>query len=763
MEVDYFDWGGLCVNSGKLDPVVQKVYQACLNDSSCEVLELRLDAEKKTQSILAEFADGTFDINNPGGIGRVERLSITYAPESDFCWDVRALRKDFPVTIHQNHVLEGSPRSLCLYVEPWFSIERSWTPELFLKRIFWWLRETANGTIHGDDQPIEQLFFSSPYNIVLPENYFFDDASKQEKISFTMIRDGDSTSKTLIGDYESKNAGNNPFCVAIPIVLEPIENGPVEEYPYTLGNLQVLLEKRKVEVVERLKNAVLDRVSENGIGVQNQEREFVILLIGVPRIRNEVIEKIETQGFMVDLSFGVLGEKLGVLFRAPNQNRWYRDALGNSDCDDWREVPIFPVSVTTYPTREQIRQYSGISKEDIIPNGIIAGAGALGGLIAKIWSRECWGEWTIIDDDILKPHNIVRHISARHGVGFAKSIVVDSIVNDVHDFERNRSPKNFVDSVVSDNPEIVKRIGEADLLVDVTTTLYVPRELSRKENCPRTVSAFVTPSGMSSVMLLEDKKRNIRCNSLEAQYYRAILNSDWGETHLTGHMGKLWVGAGCREVTIAMSDELIHLHAAILSRQIRKNSALPTARICIWDCQDDVGGVVSHDIEVFQTQSAMIFGWEVCWDDGFLSEAKKYRKEALPNETGGLLFGIIDQKDKTITLVKACSAPDNSESTPTSFERGAYDSTDILDDYRGRSGGVVTYVGEWHSHPQGYEALPSQDDIGQLRFLTSALKTEGMPALMLIVSYSSFGLYLGEQGVILDFPASEPCKKADEF
>lgn len=159
MKIDYFDWGGSRVNSDLLDPVVQKVHQTCLDNSSSEVIELKLDSKKNTQSIIAEFADGTFDIDNSVGIARVERLSITYAPERDFCWEVRALRKDFPVTIHQNHVLEGEPRSLCLYVEPWLSVERSWTPELFIKRIFWWLRETANGTIHGDEQPLEQLFF----------------------------------------------------------------------------------------------------------------------------------------------------------------------------------------------------------------------------------------------------------------------------------------------------------------------------------------------------------------------------------------------------------------------------------------------------------------------------------------------------------------------------------------------------------------------------------------------------------------------------
>ena len=761
MEVDYFDWGGSCVNSNQLDTVVQKVHQACLDNSSCEVIELKLDSGNKTQSIIAEFADGTFNIDNSLGVSRVERLSLTYAPERDFCWEVRALRKDFPVTIHQNHVLQGEPCSLCLYVEPWLSVERSWTPELFIKRILWWLRETANGTIHGDDQPLEQLFFSSPYSVVLPENYFCEEVLKQKKISFTMIEGGDKATHTLIGEYTNNSKGNEPFSVAIPIVLDPIENGPVELYPYTLGQLQDLLVKRGTEVIERLKSGLLDLVSEAGIEVQNQKREFVFLLIGIPRVREGVIEKIETQGFMIDLSFGLLGEKLGVLIRLPEQRRWYRDVFGSSDSDDWKEVPIFPVSVTTSPTQEQIRQYSGIPEEGIAPNGIIAGVGALGGLIAKIWNRECWGSWTYIDDDILKPHNIARHISTQHGVGYAKSMVVDSIVNDIHRFEDDNSPKHLVGSVVSDDPEIAKRIVESDLLIDATTTLYVPRELSRKKICPRTVSAFISPSGMSSVMLLEDIERKTRCNSLEAQYYRAILNSEWGERHLTGHCGKLWVGAGCREVTIAMSDELIHLHAAILSRQIRKSSALPSARICTWENQDDVGGVVSHDIEVFPTQSTMIFGWEVSWDDGFLNEAKSYRKEALPNETGGLLFGIIDQKDKTITLVKACCAPDNSESTPTSFERGAYDTTKVLDDCRERTGGVVAYVGEWHSHPQGCAALPSQDDIGQLQFLTNALQIEGMPALMLIVSDSSFGFYLGEQGIMQDFMVGNPLKTMD--
>ena len=639
---------------------------------------------------------------------------------------------------------------MCLYIEPWLSIERSWTPEHFIKRIFWWLRETAEGTIHGDDQPLEQLFFSSPYNVVLPENYFDDKNAKQRKISFSSVEYEETKTKILIGSYTDDNSGGTPFCVPISVVLEPVENAPIEEYPHTLGMLQTFLERRGKGIVGSLKETILDLVTEAGIEFQQNRKEFVLLFLGIPRIRNGVVEKLETQGFIVDSGIGALGESLSVLFKDPDQNKWYRDALSSTTSDDWKSLSLFPVNVKCYPSREEIRQYSGLKSTAQEPNGVIAGVGALGGLLAKIWNRECWGKWSYIDDDIVQAHNIVRHIASHHCIGHPKAMVVDSIVNDIHQKAGENILNHFVGSVTSDDPKILGKLDDADIVIDTTTTLHVPRVISRKDNFPRTASVFITPSGTSSVMLLEDKGRNVRCSSLEAQYYRAILNSEWGDSHLSGHVGRQWVGAGCREITVEISDEMIHLHSAMLSRQIRKSSGLSMARICVWDYQDDFGGIIPHDVSVFPSHSAIIGDWEVHWDDGFLADAKQFRLADLPNETGGLLFGIIDQKDRTITLVKACSAPENSESTPTSFGRGAYNSTDILDDCHNRTAGIVTYVGEWHSHPQGCTALPSKDDVGQLGFLTASLQIEGMPALMMIVADSSAGLYLDNHGVVLE-------------
>lgn len=756
MEVVYFDWGGADTDCEQLDAVVQKVYQACKNNPSCDVMELRSDTQRLSQSIVADFADGSFDARNSVGIHQVERLALTYCSNSKFCWEVRALRKDFPLTTHQNHVLQGEPRSLCLYVQPWKSVERSWTSELFIQRIFWWLRKTAEGTIHGDDQPPEQLFFSSVDNVVLPENYFASEASRNKKLFFIPVDNKAVKTKTYLGKYNNDDSITDaPFYSSVSVILGSIANGPIEDYPHTLGQLEDILSQRGSGIVSPLKVSLNDLITEDGIESQDEKKEFVLLLLCIPRTRSETIERLDIQGFIVDSGIGEFGECLSVFFKAPDQSKWYR--WNKLDCDlvedseSWKSLSLIHVNVRCYPSSEKIRTYSGLDSGDKGPVGIIAGVGALGGLLAKIWKKECWGEWSYVDDDILQAHNIVRHISSHHNIGRPKSFVVDSIVNDIHLKNEEQVPHHhFVRSVVSDDPALKSAIERANILIDVTTTLYVPRVISQKDDFPRTASVFITPSGMSSVMLLEDKNRKVRCSSLEAQYYRAILKSEWGANHLTGHIGRQWVGAGCREVTVPMSDELVHLHAATLSRQIRKRYCQPEAIIRIWDYQDDSGAISSHEIRVFPAQSVCLNDWEIKWDDGFLEDAKKFRSEELPNETGGILFGIVDQKDETITLVKACCAPENSESTPSSFRRGAYDSTDILGECRERTAGVVRYVGEWHSHPQSCGALPSQDDVRQHDFLKCSLQIEGMPALMMIVAESSVGFYLDNQRVVLE-------------
>ena len=748
----YIDWGGVSeTDYSKLDTVVQNVLNACLNNSSCEVIEVKVDDNPRSQSIIVVLSDGSFSTDNETGIHRFERLALTYYPYSNLRWQVRALRKDFPVTIHQNHVPEGEPRFLCLYIQPWQLVERLWTPELFLKRIFWWLRATAEGTIHGDDQPIEHLFFSSHTHVLLPEGYFQSKDKLKQNLVFEKVAHRDVQAVTWIGKYSDDKNIQTTRCLAVSVFLEPIENGPVEEYPSTLGGLEDILVRRGSSVIHPLRKTLLNHVTENGIELNPEDNGVVLVLLVIPRIRDGVCENYEYRSFIIYSGIGSLSENLSIPFKISSENKRYKETnMDKKDDDRWRAHPLSPINARCYPSKKDIRRYSGLNPDDNGPTGVIAGVGALGSLLAEIWNREGWGDWSYVDDDIVQAHNVVRHISSRSDIGRPKAVAVDSILENTHSNSVQGRSRAFVSSIVSGQKDLDSVIKKSNLIVDVTTTLHVPRVISVSDNFPRTVSAFITPSGMASVMLLEDRGRNVRCNSLEAQYYRALLEEDWGENHLSG-AGRLWVGAGCREVTLSMSNELMHLHAAILSRQIRNKSSNNEARICIWEHQDDSGGTIPHDVPVNPCHTITLGDWKVLYDDGFLQDVIAYRRDSLPNETGGIIFGIVDQKDATITLVKAYPAPENSKSTPSGFSRGAYKSKEVIENCHKRTTEIVTYVGEWHSHPRNCGAEPSDHDIRQLNFLSCSLRAEGMPALMMIVSDDSVGYYIDCGGVVVDF------------
>jgi len=50
-----------------------------------------------------------------------------------------------------------------------------------------------------------------------------------------------------------------------------------------------------------------------------------------------------------------------------------------------------------------------------------------------------------------------------------------------------------------------------------------------------------------------------------------------------------------------------------------------------------------------------------------------------------------------------------------------------------RTGGNLTYIGEWHSHPDGASVVPSQDDMKAFNWLSSNMQSAGLPPLMIIV------------------------------
>lgn len=84
----------------------------------------------------------------------------------------------------------------------------------------------------------------------------------------------------------------------------------------------------------------------------------------------------------------------------------------------------------------------------------------------------------------------------------------------------------------------------------------------------------------------------------------------------------------------------------------------------------------------------------------------------------------------------------DSEASPTHFIRGQEGQAEAMAEVHKRTAGVVDYVGEWHSHPNGCAARPSVDDLKLLDKLHQQMGVDGLPALMVFVGRDQVGVFV---------------------
>lgn len=145
-----------------------------------------------------------------------------------------------------------------------------------------------------------------------------------------------------------------------------------------------------------------------------------------------------------------------------------------------------------------------------------------------------------------------------------------------------------------------------------------------------------------------------------------------------------------------------------------------------------------------------------------IAEAAAFR-----HEVGGILLGSYRGRD--LHVIDA-SAPQNSDRwSPTRFWRSPAGHQAFADAAWRRSGGLVTHIGEWHSHP---ELRPTPSVIDRASWLKSR-REQRRPLAFLIVGTADVcvcaGAELGtiralvpidqdEMGVLFGHPLSDPSR-----
>ncbi len=693
-----------------------------------------------------------------------------------FAPSVRSDRQDFPVTQlpHLNPVLAGQPASLCLHrgnIHDWFAEH---TIIDLVVRTQDWLRDAAsNRLIRQQDHfeptrpDIELLVGMAIYDQQRIESYIEDrwkaNHGKPGKTYLqchllSLDQSSASLDRTLISvrlgmplprsnalSYQEnilsfyRGHSNIP---SIALLVWPAENQVCHEYfgvlPHDFDSLVRFAEPFGLPLKQELQR-YWSQCSSKPPGMRFSPLLPVILAVRRPQPLVGSDSPVEFLTFLIC----AVGQ-------------WRAKRTG------WLpETPVRLLSHRTPLAPEMARRLSGFPNISTNDRLLLIGCGALGSKIGLHLARAGLTNLTLVDDDELSPHNLVRHGLLAEQLGQNKALALKQAIEAI--FAEHQQaigvkaiPENAFEvirgnqqALLSDHSRIIDcsaSVSVLNLLVDSTLNLPIIR-------------CELTDDGRLGVLMCEGRGRNPRIDDLQMQLYDLAIDDDeiaaWLQrqkresSEIGSGLEEITIGLGCSSATMRMADDVISYHAALAAMSLKKRLSGDEERAGIYvsHLEDDLvtwGNMNFHEVAPVQVLIPLNTpNWTVRLSHSASSDMQAQMAAALPNETGGLLVGFIHYKRKIIYVTRALPAPPDSAGFPYAFKLGIQDVPEQLQKINQRTGGVIGYVGEWHSHPNGAKQL-SATDLTAVKQISAHLQRVGIPAHIVIVTPKGFYSHLFE-------------------
>ena len=766
---EYFEWpeNAQAITADNLTTVRARLaYSACLNHPYFSLIDVTF-TEIGTFKFETLIVDVTPDIIQVPvfDILYTERLAIVFNTDENTPIWVYALRKTFPTVPHLNRVPSDTPKSLCIDDMDYEERKLTWTVEGMLMNIVNWLELTARGTLHQPGQSLEPLFHDDASSIVLPTD-FEDEEKRKNSVLLYSTSAATNNSITHILDwqdvYEKIRAqrGNRPLPIQLLYIEgEPQPHGIIDDSPLTLFALHEVIQKANIDLIPTLTEFIKSLVRSG----QYRDNDLLLIVFKLPITRQAGgdVERTDPWAFYVKGSLKEIGKNLRALTNVGGSKTQVYDDRSNEPLTNEEDMSVTILNSMDHLTPTLANQYNNLPENTHERQFAMIGCGALGSTLLDLYCHMGFGQWVITDHDKLLPHNIARHRLPRSYLGQSKAqaFAVDTTLL-FYETRVTAFTENFLK--ITGDSDFVKQFDEIEAIIDVSASIAVARKLALDIETPaRKISVFITPSGQDSVLIAEDTGKLLTLDLLEAQYYRELTSHHVGATHLGTSHAQHRYGGGCRELSAIMPYDTITAHAAILSSQIRCTLDNPTARLAIWQHDDETGsishlplrivqsytltlgdwigmtdetGSISHlPLRIVQSYTLTLGDWTVIYDQCLLDKMIAQRQEALPNETGGPFVGYFDMLRQRIYLVDSLPSPPDSESSPSHYRRGKEGVRELCEDVNKRTGGMVEFIGDWHSHPDDHSTDLSNADLLLLVHHSMEMSRVGCPALIAIM------------------------------
>ncbi len=701
----------------------------------------RLPSQPEREAIIVELAPelGTERVVD---IHYTEFFALVFDERDERYPRALAIRENFPRPIHLNFEVSefSSCASLCLYDQPWGDIKLTWTPRQFLNRIGEWLTKASQGALHAPNQALECFMVFSGITLVMP-HALMQAVSNRPLVALNLqpiSRPGESwmVFRSLYNQNQPDPKADG-YSVITQFKCPPVTHGLIKACPTNLGELDELFRAAGWSLINEFSERIKGDPGLINTASRGDARMIIMLAVPMRREDESEPERTDTWAFQMTHTLGEFAEAVGLVARAPGGAQ-YLPLVGQAKPEvvapALAQSRIIPMRVLESIDRAKAANFTGETSH--YDGRVIAvGAGALGAQIVLNLARGGFGFWTIVDEDIVLPHNIVRHFAPSDWIGCSKSAALHEVVSGLYDQpEFHRYIHANVLSATPDQREALNEAAsKADHIFDFSASVSVARYLSAMDCVARRSCAFITASGNDLIVMSEDVQRTVKLDWLEMEFYAALIADEDLSASVSGSATKVNYGLGCRDRSVVLSQDTVGMYAGIASRGFRQIINCDSASLKLYQIETQTGSVSCRSINVEKPFVHVAGGWEIQYSRKVAESIQLLRQSKLPNETGGVLLGTWDVSRKRCYVYHALPAPRDSNEAPDYFERGCESLSANIEVHSRRTNGMTTYVGEWHSHPRGASTLPSCLDVNAALWFQSQLQDDGLPSVMFIV------------------------------
>lgn len=718
---------------------------------------------------------------SPDGITLAEREPIDILIPEDYPFRQPEADAGHTRFAGQPHVLWG--RQLCLYAS-----SGEWDPAAgmagFLRRLLIFYRQLATGGFEGPDAPWHPPVAYSDASagcMVIRADLPASDRTRHGACHHWAIgvqADEDRTDIVgwLTADADEESAKDAAYKLVWKLIVATAATGHTDaflipaialprpiafEYPKTIGDLLGALETVDASYLDVPRQVTLGmRVNRLLTGVREAEASTpTFLLIRAP----------------ADKRFSVAdGPAHFAVWRLTAEDETL--ISGEADPDQaqgrllaWlRGGKLSWVHIYDARPADVIRRDTGRPVEKLRGRRILVlGCGALGAPIAEHCVRAGAAELILVDNGDVNPGILVRQPYYDADIGRPKAEVLARRLRGIR-------PEVPIFGIVADVLSLSKRlqrvVTDCDLIVDATADRSVAVRIERmRRDKPRhwpdlaTVGishtarygmAAVTPRGAVGAGV--DAYRRLALAALDdaalADAYREFFPSREERIEVEPERGcsaPTFIGSAT-DVS-ALAAQLLDCALAGIQRDLIRVSAAGDAvrerhdrrTLRVVRLGDDAGAalarthlILPHDRVVGERNGR----YEVRIDRRVMARLQHIVRATAAEfpcvpavETGGLLLGQFDDACRVAWVSEATPPPEGTVASPHRLVIQAAAAREYARERSGKTGGLVSFIGLWHTHPDG-PAWPSEVDLGAMEGLLAAAPGRSPRLLFLVLN-----------------------------